>query len=46
MDVGIVTLWSVNNFGGVLQAYAMQTALEQLGHRAFVVPVTYDRKKT
>jgi hypothetical protein len=46
MDVGIVTLWSVNNFGGVLQAYAMQTALEQLGHRAFVVPVTYDLKKT
>jgi len=46
MHVGIVTLWSVNNFGGVLQAYAMQTALEQSGHDAFVVPVAYDRRKS
>ena len=45
MDIGIITLWASNNYGGVLQAYATQTYLEQLGHRAFVVPAEYDRKK-
>lgn len=36
MKIGIVTLPLRNNFGGILQNYALQTVLKQMGHR----PVT------
>ncbi len=38
MKVGIVTLSQGNdNYGGTLQAYALQTALSRLGHKSFFV---------
>ncbi len=35
MNVGILTLPFNPNYGGILQGYALQTAVEQLGHRAY-----------
>lgn len=41
MKIGIVTVYDgVSNIGSYLQAYAMQTALEQLGHQVFFVEKT------
>lgn len=37
MRIGILTLPLHTNYGGILQAYALQTALEQLGHEAYLV---------
>lgn len=37
MKIGIVTLQPRCNFGGILQAYAMQKILTQLGHRATLI---------
>ncbi len=37
MKVGILTLHSQLNYGGVLQAFALQTALEQMGHKVVVI---------
>ena len=34
MKIGILTLPFHTNYGGILQAYALQTVLEQLGHQA------------
>lgn len=34
MKIGILTLPLHTNYGGIIQAYAMQTVLEQLGHEA------------
>ena len=34
MKVGIITLPLLTNYGGLLQAYALQTALERMGHEA------------
>ena len=38
MKIGIVTQPLLNNYGGVLQNYALQTILHRLGH----CPVTID----
>jgi hypothetical protein len=35
MKIGIVTLQETNNYGAVLQAFALQTALQKLGHAPF-----------
>lgn len=35
--IGIITYHRANNFGAVLQCYALQTALIQLGYEAFVI---------
>ncbi len=35
--IGIVTLPLHANYGGILQAYALQTTLERLGHRASLI---------
>ena len=32
MNIGILTLPLYNNYGGILQAYALKTILEQMGH--------------
>ena len=34
MKVGIVTLPLHTNYGGILQAWALQTALERMGHES------------
>ena len=37
MKVEVITLHRVTNFGSLLQTYATQTALEQLGHKAEII---------
>lgn len=37
MKIGILTLPLYNNYGGVLQAYALQTVLERMGHEVEVL---------
>ncbi|MDR1582088.1 MAG: hypothetical protein LBS55_02330 [Prevotellaceae bacterium] len=38
MKIGIVTLWkSQDNYGQLLQCYALQTFLKDLGHEAFLI---------
>ena len=36
MKIGILTLVLHNNYGGILQAYALQTILERMGHEVVV----------
>ena len=36
MKIGILTLPLHTNYGGVLQAYALQTVLERMGHKVVV----------
>jgi hypothetical protein len=37
MKIGIVTLPFIWNYGGILQTYALQSALQKLGHEAITV---------
>ena len=37
MRTGILTLPLHTNYGGILQAYALQTMLGRLGHDAYVI---------
>ena len=38
MKIGVVTFWETqDNYGQVLQGYALQKVLEQLGHEAFII---------
>lgn len=37
MKAGVLTLQLHNNFGGILQAYALQRSLEKLGHSAILI---------
>lgn len=37
MKIGILTLPLHTNYGGILQAYALQTILERMGHEAYVI---------
>lgn len=37
MKIGVLTLQLHNNFGGILQAYALQRSLEKLGHSAILI---------
>ncbi len=37
MRIGIVTLSLHTNYGGILQAYAMQTILERMGHQVTMI---------
>lgn len=37
MKIGILTLPLHTNYGGLLQAYALQTVLEKMGHEAVVI---------
>lgn len=37
MKIAIITLPLHTNYGGLLQAYALQTVLERMGHRATVI---------
>jgi hypothetical protein len=42
MKIGILSLVLHNNYGGILQAYALQSVLERMGHE--VVVLTKDRE--
>ena len=37
MKIGIITLPLHTNYGGILQAYALKTFLESLGHEAVML---------
>ena len=37
MKIGILTLPLNTNYGGILQAYALQTILERLGHEVYLI---------
>ena len=37
MNIGILTLPLYNNYGGILQAYALKTILEQRGHHPYLL---------
>lgn len=42
MKIGILTLPLHTNYGGILQAYALQTVLERMGHEVnFISPLKY-----
>jgi len=43
MKIGILTLQLHDNYGGLLQAYALKTVLEKMGHQ---VSITNRRRKT
>lgn len=47
MKIGILTLTLHTNYGGILQAYALQTVLERMGHEVEVLnrPFTPQRTK-
>ncbi len=44
MKIGILTLPLHTNYGGILQAYALQTVLERMGHEAWVIHKDYTPK--
>lgn len=37
MNCGILTFYFAHNYGAVLQAYALQTYISELGHRAYMI---------
>lgn len=41
MRIGILTLPLHTNYGGILQAYALQTVLERMGHEVEVLDIPY-----
>lgn len=45
MRIAIVTLPVNKNFGGILQAFALQKAIEKYGHEAYVVNPDYEEPK-
>lgn len=46
MKIGILTLTLHTNYGGILQAYALQTVLERMGHEVIVLNNTLIYPKT
>lgn len=46
MKIGIITHWmAVDNYGGILQAYALQQYLRDLGHDAFIIRFYVPKKQ-
>ena len=43
MKIGILTQPLLNNYGGLLQAYAMQSVLKSLGHDAWIIDREYKK---
>lgn len=39
MKIGILTLPLHTNYGGILQAYALQTTIERMGHEAYLLSI-------
>ena len=46
MRIGILTLPLHTNYGGILQAYALQTVLERMGHEVVVIDEPIRKQKT
>ena len=46
MKIGILTLTLHTNYGGILQAYALQTVLERMGHEVVVFNRPFTPRKT
>lgn len=46
MKIGIITLPLHANYGGILQAYALQTVLERMGHKVEVIDRNLDVKRS
>ncbi len=44
MKIGIITLPLHTNYGGILQAYALQTVLERMGHEVVLIEKEKDKK--
>lgn len=44
MKLGIITIPPKYNYGGILQAYAMQEVLKKLGHEPMLIPSYTNRK--
>lgn len=45
MKIGILTLPLHINYGGILQAYALQTVLERMGHQVYIINLQKLNKK-
>ena len=45
MKIGILTLPLHINYGGILQAYALQTVLERMGHQVYIFNLQKQNKK-
>lgn len=46
MRIGILTLPLHNNYGGILQAYALVRALENMGHEVYLIDTRFKKKTT
>lgn len=46
MRIGVITLPLHTNIGGILQAYALQTVLQRMGHRAILLNKLYKLPKS
>ena len=46
MKIGVTTFQWSDNYGAVLQAYALQSFLQQRGHEVEIVDYRKDRKRT
>ena len=45
MKVGLITIYSVPNYGSVLQAFATQRIIEQFGHECVILKYDYHREQ-
>lgn len=45
MKIGLLTLPFNNNYGGLLQCYALQTFLKEQGHEVYVIKHNFYTKK-
>lgn len=45
MRIAILTLPLHTNYGGILQAYALQTILERMGHEVYTININYPKAK-
>jgi hypothetical protein len=46
MRVGVLTLPLHNNYGGILQAYALVQVLEKMGHEVYLIDTRFREKKS
>lgn len=44
MKIGILTLPLHTNYGGILQAYALKTSIEKLGHEVLIIDTDFKKK--
>ena len=44
MKIAILTLPFHSNYGGILQAYALQTVLKRMGHDVLIVDLPFKKE--